>query len=236
MSKELPYFKFETGAWENGNVQMCSREDKGLFIDLCSMYWARLGEVPLKLAIQKLCGGNATALDSLIREHIISVEDDQICIDFLNEQLDEFENISETNSQNALEGWKKRRKNATAMRPQSDGNAIREEERREEKIRGEEKLPNFEESFKDAFDEITCDRYKMVYKETDLGRELQLFRIKCDNDKPTYYSRDAAGLRTAFQYQLKTARKNGTDKKQQHTASIINALKDEHSKLFGTGQ
>ena len=31
-------------------------------------------------------------------------------------------------------------------------------------------------------------------------------------------------------------KKNGTDKKQQHTASIINALKDEHSKLFGTGQ
>lgn len=68
---------------------------------------------------------------------------------------------------------------------------------------------SFEENFKDAFDDITCDRYKMVYKDIDLGRELQLFRIKCDNDKKTYYHRDSAGLRTAFQYQLKSANKNG---------------------------
>ena len=40
MAKELPYFKFEPNQWENGNIQMMSREDKGLFIDLCSMYWA----------------------------------------------------------------------------------------------------------------------------------------------------------------------------------------------------
>ncbi len=33
MAKELPYFKFEPNAWENGNIQMLSREDKGLFID-----------------------------------------------------------------------------------------------------------------------------------------------------------------------------------------------------------
>ena len=45
MAKELPYFKFETSEWENGTIQMCSRETKGLFIDLCSMYWARLGDV-----------------------------------------------------------------------------------------------------------------------------------------------------------------------------------------------
>ena len=37
MAKELPYFKFEPNAWENGNIQMLSREDKGLFIDICSI-------------------------------------------------------------------------------------------------------------------------------------------------------------------------------------------------------
>ena len=61
MAKELPYFKFEPSQWENGNVQMCSKEDKGLFIDLCAIYWSRLGDVPEKLVIQKLCGGNASA-------------------------------------------------------------------------------------------------------------------------------------------------------------------------------
>jgi hypothetical protein len=59
MAKELPYFKFEPDAWENGNIQMCSKSQKGLFIDLCSIYWARLGELPYALALQKHCNGDA---------------------------------------------------------------------------------------------------------------------------------------------------------------------------------
>jgi hypothetical protein len=142
MAKELPYFKFEPNAWDNGNIQICSREEKGLFMDLCSMYWSRLGDVPLKLAINKLCGGNATAFDSLIEENIFTIIDGSICIDFLNEQLQEFDNISKLNSKNAKEGWEKRRKtkgssdrNATASIPQCENDAIREEERREDKIK-----------------------------------------------------------------------------------------------------
>ena len=132
MAKELPYFKFEPNQWENGNIQICTREDKGLFIDLCSMYWSRLGNVPLKLAIRKLCDGNATAFDSLINEEIFLVVDGLICIDYLNEQLLEFESLSKTNSDNARIGWEKRRKNATASKSQSESDAIRGEERKGE--------------------------------------------------------------------------------------------------------
>jgi hypothetical protein len=139
MAKELPYFKFEPNQWENGNIQMFSREDKGLFIDLCSMYWSRLGDVPLKLAIQKLCAGNATAFDSLIKEGIFTVENDFVCIDFLNEQLSDFEDTSKQNSKNAKERWEKYRKlkaeserNATALNPQYENDAIREEEIKED--------------------------------------------------------------------------------------------------------
>ena len=139
MAKELPYFKFEPNQWENGNIQMLSREDKGLFIDLCSMYWSRLGDVPLKLAIQKLCAGNATALKSLCEEKIIEVLEDNIYIKFLSEQLNEFEDVSKQNSKNAKEGWEKRRKqkeeserNATALNPQSENDAIREDKIKED--------------------------------------------------------------------------------------------------------
>jgi hypothetical protein len=125
---------------------MLSREDKGLFIDLCSMYWSRLGDVPLKLAIQKLCAGNATALNSLCDEKIIEVIDGNIFINFLSEQLNEFDDISKQNSKNAKEGWEKRRKqkeeserNATALIPQCENDAIREEEIREEEKKEEEK-------------------------------------------------------------------------------------------------
>ena len=146
MAKELPYFKFEPNEWENGNIQMLSREEKGLFIDLCSMYWSRLGDVPLKLAIQKLCGGNANALQTLCEEKIIEIINDNIFIKFLSIQLSEFENRSDKNRQSALEGWEKRRKqkeeserNANALQTQSERNAIREDKIREDKIKEDKK-------------------------------------------------------------------------------------------------
>ena len=142
MAKELPYFKFEPNAWENGNIQMLPREDKGLFIDVCSMYWSRLGDLPLKLVIQKLCGGNAVALNSLCDDKIIEVIEGNIYIKFLSEQLLEFNNTSEQNSKNAKERWDKYRKqkdecdrNATASKPQCESDAIREDKIREDKIK-----------------------------------------------------------------------------------------------------
>ena len=140
MAKELPYFKFEPNQWENGNIQMLTRHDKGLFLDLCSMYWSRVGNVPLKLAIQKLCDGNATAFDSLISECIFEVIDGNIFIKFLSEQLNEFEDISAQNAKNAKEGWEKRRKikdlserNAVASISQCENDAIREDKRIQDK-------------------------------------------------------------------------------------------------------
>ena len=144
MAKELPYYKFEPNQWENGNIQICTREDKGLFIDLCSMYWSRLGDVPLKLAIQKLCGGNASAFDSLINEGIFEVINDMICINFLNEQLGEFDNTSKQNSKSAKLRWEKHRKekemserNASALITQCENDAIREDKRIEDNIYSE---------------------------------------------------------------------------------------------------
>jgi hypothetical protein len=154
MAKELPYFKFEPSEWENGNIQMCTREEKGLFIDLCALYWSRLGDVPLKLAIQKLCGGNATAFDSLIDSHLFRIQDESIYIEFLEEQLQEFENLSNQNKKNALLGWEKRRetkglsdRNATALISQCENDAIREEKKREDKRKEEKKKINKKENF-----------------------------------------------------------------------------------------
>lgn len=143
MAKELPYFKFEPSQWENGTIQLCTFEEQGVFIAVCSMYWQRVGDLPYKLAVQKICRGNATALDSLSEQGIFAVVDGMICIDFLNEQLAEFNNVSAVNAENARLGWEKRRNKATAKRPQSEPNAIREEKRREEEIRVDEKKEDF---------------------------------------------------------------------------------------------
>ena len=143
MAKELPYFKFETSEWDNGTIQMCSRESKGLFIDLCSMYWARLGDVKTKLAVQKLCNGNANALQELIEEEIIYVIEDKIIIHFLDYQLKEFNAVSDKRKKAANKRWEqdtdKQDVNASALQVQSKSNAIREEKIREDK----NKIPTF---------------------------------------------------------------------------------------------
>ena len=171
MAKELPYFKFEPNQWENGNIQMLSREDKGLFIDLCSMYWSRLGDVPLKLAIQKLCAGNATALNSLCDEKIIEVLDGNIFIKFLSEQLNEFEDTSKQNSKNAKEGWEKRRKlkdecerNASASNPQCENDAIREDKIKVDKINSlEARSQIFKDSLFDFKNKYQVNMLKEFY-------------------------------------------------------------------------
>lgn len=139
MAKELPYFKFEPNAWDNGNIQLCSRESKGLFIDICSTYWSRLGELPYALALQKHCNGNASALHELLERQIFSIENENIIIEFLDEQLNEFQQVSVKRSKAANKRWE----NANAMQMQctNDANAmlLREEEKREEKKKVDKK-------------------------------------------------------------------------------------------------
>ncbi len=196
MAKELPYFKFEPSQWDTGNIQLCSREDKGLFIDICSIYWQRLGDLPLKLAVQKLCAGNATALNPLIESEIIKVIDGLICIDFLNEQLSGFENVSEQNSKNALEGWKKRRKNATALNPQSGNNAIREEEIRLDKKKEDKSVtPSRDfEWFKSQIDAIWSDQLP-TEKKQNLGRAIEESWLHLSANKFELASIDGAGCK-----------------------------------------
>jgi hypothetical protein len=136
MAKELPFFKFESNAWDTGNIQMCSRESKGLFVDMCSLYWSRLGELPYALALQKLCNGSKDAMQELINHEIIGVIDGQIIIEFLDEQLLERGETSGKRRDAANKRWK----DASALQVQSKSNASRGEESREEK-KNEEKKP-----------------------------------------------------------------------------------------------
>ena len=167
MAKELPYFKFETSEWDNGTIQMCSRESKGLFIDLCSMYWARLGDVKSKLAVQKLCNGNANALQELIEEEIIEVIEDKIIIHFLDYQLKEFNAVSDKRKKAANKRWEqdtdKQDVNASALQVQSKSNAIREDKIKED---------NNNSLFDSVFDSFLVMRKQLKKPMTDKAIEL----------------------------------------------------------------
>ena len=146
MAKELPYFEFEPAEWQSGNIQITSLACKGLFIELCCLYWQRLGDLPYALALHKLCNGDATLLQELSSQNIITEKDGQIYIAFLSEQLSKFEGISEKRRKAANERWK----NAKDMQVHSKSNAIREEKRIEEN-RIEDKSKEKKESKKKNF-------------------------------------------------------------------------------------
>lgn len=215
MAKDLPYFKFVISEWNDGDITLCSLEAQGLFINLCSLYWSQEGTLSLSKSKRRFSQCSQETWKQLENEKIIKIKKDSIIINFLDEQLKERGKLSSKNSDNARTGWAKR-KDATVMRPHSDPITLasnieekRTEEKREEENRTDEKLREFDEIFLKAFDEQTCESYKLAFRGFDLAGELQKFRTKCDNDKAKYYGRDVGGLRTAFQYQLQNLRSNG---------------------------
>ena len=108
MAKELPYFKFEPSLWENGNIQLCSFEAQGVFISVCSMYWQRLGDLPYKLALMKVCRGSDVLLEELITSGVLKTERENIIISFLDDQLEEFKIISNKRSEAGRKGGENR--------------------------------------------------------------------------------------------------------------------------------
>ena len=104
MAKELPYFKFEPSQWENGNVQMCSDIAKLHFINICSAYWSRLGDLSDKFALIRCCSNNEKTFSELIDSEIISVENGKIIVKFLDKQLSEFFDVSKARSESGRKG------------------------------------------------------------------------------------------------------------------------------------
>ncbi len=96
MSKELPYFRFTVSEWLNGDISMEQMEDQGLFINVCAFYWFKDCSLALAKLKQKFKGAE-TSLNRLLDSGILKVdENDNIIIDFLDEQfikLSELHNI-----------------------------------------------------------------------------------------------------------------------------------------------
>ena len=176
MAKELPFFKFEPSEWDNGNIQMCSREAKGLFIDICSIYWSRIGDLPYALALHKYCNNDPTLIQELEKNEIIITKDDKIHIQFLDDQLEEFKSISEKRRKNAQKRWSKDT-NANEVQLHSNSNAIREEKRREEKKREEKKRFSFKnELLKYGFDSDLVDDWMKVRKDKKASNTKTAFK------------------------------------------------------------
>jgi hypothetical protein len=131
MAKELPYFKFEPSEWLEGEIQICSDTAIVCFTNLCSGYWLKLGCISYAFALHKYCRKDNDVLQELINNNIIEVINDKICIHFLDNQLEEFKEVSIKRSAAANNRWKNsidnKVSNANGMQLHNKSNAIRED-------------------------------------------------------------------------------------------------------------
>lgn len=104
MAKELPYFQFEPAQYITGNIQFCSLEAQGLFINICAIYWQR--ECSLTLEQVKKKFNKAELISELIDNDVIKTHSDVIDIEFLDEQFETITNsksrLSEAGKKGAL--------------------------------------------------------------------------------------------------------------------------------------
>ena len=148
MSKELPYFKFFTGEWLNGDITLEDYELQGLFINVCAYYWHRDCEATYEQLSKKF---RSNRIVDLIPEFLkCDDETNQISIRFLDEQFSEFTSRKKKLSDAGKRGAKIKKQLAMNKPPLNEALAFREEEEEEkEKTRKktiEERRKDFSES------------------------------------------------------------------------------------------
>lgn len=122
MARELPYFKFEVTEWMTGDIVFETLDVQGLFINICALYWKNLGVLQISEIESRY---KKKKLLSKLYGRFISQCDGYARIQFLDEQLSDRKEISAKNSNNAKDGWKKRKKaeDATALRSECETDA-----------------------------------------------------------------------------------------------------------------
>ena len=134
MAKELPYFQFEVSEYLNGDIQYCSLEAQGLFINICSMYWHKSCRLTT-IQILKRFPNSGDAYNELIDECILNNNQD-VVIKFLDDQFIKLESRKRRLSEAGKKGAKAKKKQALMKPPLNLDEATLkqpEEKRREEK-------------------------------------------------------------------------------------------------------
>jgi uncharacterized phage protein (TIGR02220 family) len=174
MAKELPYFKFFCSEWSDGDITLESYEIQGLFINICSYYWSNNCEITLN-KLKKKFKGNDILINELIDSEIIKIENDNVLINFLNEQLTEREDSSIKKSlagKASAEARKlaklEQQTNTSSTESQqvlnscsTESQLLREEKRREENIKDNDRSVNWDALLL-QFNSITGKKMKVV--------------------------------------------------------------------------
>lgn len=131
---KLQWFKFYSSEWLTGKISFQSLEIQGAFIQTVCVCWNKNGRFK-KSDIDFRIGD--TNLTKLIELGFISQDDDGYFINFLEEQINDFELIRTKRKEAGAKGGKANAKQNKASAKQNEAEERRGEENRVDKIREE---------------------------------------------------------------------------------------------------
>jgi ribosomal protein L12E/L44/L45/RPP1/RPP2 len=258
MAKELPYFKYFPSEWVTGDITLCSMEAQGLFMNLCSYYWMKNCSMSLANAKQRF-SNYETALKELLKFEIIKIdESENILINFLDEQMNEFINVSEKRAIAGARGGTAKAKQLPKFALAKCNNKEKEKEKEKEKDKEYKKsllseikisdFPNLKSDYIEiskAFQEL----FIQIMKENDVnpnmiknakGGWIDSVRLMIEQDKYTIEN-----LREVFKYlQEEKVGKDGfawrnviqsTSKLREKMSKIQTSIKNEKNKSNNKG-
>ena len=194
MAKEIPFFKFFVGEWANGDITAESYKTQGVFINICSVYWTKEGELSEVFLRKKIKANKEISL--LIDSEIIKVENKNIVISFLDEQLSECEGIRVKNSEAGKKSARQRalNKRSTSVQPKlneepTESQPLREdkEKKREDKKREDNLLKIDASQIKSFKDKILSEvEQKNIVSKAKAEVEKRGGKWVCDYDFNPY--------------------------------------------------
>lgn len=141
MAKDLPYFKFYSSEWNDGDITLEEMKTQGVFINVCSYYWSR--ECNLEQPkLTKRFRSYVAELAILIDAGVVTISRGMVKISFLDKQWSERENKKATMKANGLKGGRPKKNpklsnEETKSFPSANQDITNKEEKREEEKRKE---------------------------------------------------------------------------------------------------
>lgn len=104
MAKNNPYFKFDVNQWITGDITSQSDALQGFFIRFCAYYWSQDCNVSYAKASKKF---KKMSLQKLINASIIKRNDDELHVNFLDNQYEVRSKLSKKNATSGKVGGEK---------------------------------------------------------------------------------------------------------------------------------
>jgi chemotaxis protein histidine kinase CheA len=166
---KLQWFKFTPSDWMMGKIQKCPADTRGMFMNLCCLYWNKecfLSAEDAEIEVDE------DHFQTLLKKKIITIDGENIRISFLDDQMEEILETSEKRREAANKRWNKKKAkamqtNASALQNDADKSKSREElegdQNREDEKRKEKTLlcSISDESELDAIDHITFSFWRL---------------------------------------------------------------------------